>query len=274
MLVGLKLRWRFCFAVLPALIWGTNSYGQTPRTDRVECTLPDGSVAELTSGYLQLPEQIGPSPRRANQSPISIQLKILGRKGVQNLSLQLNSAGGAPEGLDSARIYGQKLCFRFQIQGSHLIVGDAEGTIDLKSGKTALYGNDMSRQHFNETVSKRSSEDLAHLEKFGERTIGLMYADAILANGNYVAEQVLSDAEAKRYFGVFRSYSRDQGKTWTYGHVSLDPWLWDLSRDTADQCFHGRVRRVNGYVFEPVFPACAKPFDPNRSVPSAVWQLQ
>jgi hypothetical protein len=250
------------------------SYGQVPRTDRVECVFPEGSLVELSSEFVQMRPQLGPSPSRTNQTSLTMQLKPIHASGSFKLEYELDSAGGVPKGEASARKYANKLCYDFQVFGKYMTIGEVGGAALLTNGKTIDFLRDYSKQSFKSTVSKRTLEDLAHLEKFGERTIGLMYADAILSNGIYITEQSLTDAEAKKYFGVFRSYSRDQGKTWTFGHVSVDPWLWDLSRDLEDQCFHGRARRVNAYVFEPVFPACAKPFDPNRSVPSAVWQLQ
>jgi hypothetical protein len=215
---------------------------QVPRHDVLECALPHRGSVVLTSRYLWLPMNPNPGSAKTREpnEPFEIRIKIDAKASAITSSGTLG--GKTLKSADQAR----RLCALFgAFEGN---VYTPFEVIRRKDGRS-----------FEWTRLKPPSIEVIEMHRTPEERALLHQADVrpsddsaqlIRADGIWVNEQALYTNDFTTIKAVYRSESKDEGKTWSEGSIRQDAEIFEIGKPLEEQPFVADPIRLNHKAVE------------------------
>ncbi|CAN7500027.1 hypothetical protein LJR289_003399 [Pseudoduganella sp. LjRoot289] len=232
-------------AVLVAIAGVLGAFGTAvhaiPREDVLECALPGGARATLTSTYDWSPlAKIIPADvsERLNQEPWQIQFDVNGGRSKQR----------APTSI--SHVHGVEACSRVGVIDGMLIVNMSY----LEPSGKWFNNASLPRPLLLTPVTKSQPPVIrAQLQAMGAMPV-LDYALIVPRNGRLVYEMALFDIKPgapRNVVAVFQSTSADGGANWSEPQITRQAEIYVLDQPPFAQPFQGRAVKLNGKKVNP-----------------------
>lgn len=239
---------KFGLLFFSMLLSSTQVYAQVPRTDVLECGLPDGSRFELKSRYTWYPVNTNPRSAMTRSGNDDFSIRFKSAHGSVSIALQGKFSGQFIETGEQAR----QMCANLFLLSNNAY--SYEEVIELK--KLDRIEIPQSKGRYLESFEKnRSPAQNEMLGEFSGNFVGPGVV-AIEPNGEFASEQPVYGPKNEVVLAVYRSISRDRGKSWERGELKRSSSIFEIGKPMSEQCFIGRPVSLNGKKIKAEFPRC------------------
>lgn len=227
--------------VVAALLAGPCVAGAVPRTDVLECALPDGSSFVLRSSYdwSPIPLPMGHSSRVSNRSGWNVFYRDRSGKEAQ-VPASVDYRGDAKLSETCAHV-GMK----DGVPLAPFSVRQADGSWSAQA-RFPMERLDIS--HFSLTAGSVAQQQL---QRAGIRSDAFHFGWIARVGERLVYEKPLYHAAdgylySRPITAVYQAWSDDGGTTWSEGQVSTEARIFELNRGWMEQGSRARPARLNG----------------------------